>query len=221
MQQTFRKPNPTYKKCEGNCYKSKKLVDLCIRQENQIKHLKVQLEHQKSLTVDSQKELLDFKADIINKLRAIFSEDQLSALLTDKQKHRWSQDTYTKCLKILYSCGNSGYNFLRLELKWPIPSRRSIIRNIQCFKLKEGINNEIITFLNIKLSEMKSLETSSGILFDEISISPGVKYDTSTESYVGGNDLKKAVVFLVRGISTKWKIPVSFHYTGWLISLNF
>lgn len=190
-----------------------KIMELCAKYKTQNEMLKRNIEKEQSLRKEAEKELLDYKKLVIDKLQEIFNEDQISQLMSSKKWEWWSPVTYHKSFQILYTCGKTGYNFLVDKLKWPLPSHRSILRYLQSFKLTEGVSNDIFQFLRAKMDQLGDIEKNAGILFDEMAIHPGRRFDCSTESFVGADELKKGLLFLLRGISTKWKFAASYNFT--------
>lgn len=107
--------------------------------------------------------MCNFKLKLENlesKLKKIFNEDQLFLLKSAKQSnigYTWDNSTIKKCSQIFYSCGKSGYEFLR-ELGYPLPCVRTL--QIKCSKLpfEEGL----LYALSPHLTERKAVWNSSG-----------------------------------------------------------
>lgn len=186
---------------------------LRAKYEKEIQQLKSKVEKEESLRKIAEEELYQYKAFIMSKLQGIFNKDQISKLLSNKKWEWWTAETYNKSFRILFACGKTGYNFLVDELQWPLPSARSISRYLQTFKLTEGISEDIFRFLEMMMDSLNEKERESGILSDEMAITPGRRYDNSTQSFIGADHLKKALVFMQRGISTKWKFASSYKFT--------
>ncbi|KAK1154369.1 hypothetical protein AOXY_G28699 [Acipenser oxyrinchus oxyrinchus] len=78
-------------------------------------------------------------------LAQIFRPDQIEWLesrLTPGSGHdlyKWSSETLSNSLKIRIACGLNGYEYLRKELKYPIPSYRTITRHFGAVKFAPGI----------------------------------------------------------------------------------
>ncbi|XP_039615723.1 uncharacterized protein LOC120533094 isoform X2 [Polypterus senegalus] len=71
-------------------------------------------------------------------LALVFHPDQIKYLESRLYRpgsgheiYKWSSSTISDCLKIRYACGINGYEYLRKELKYPIPSYRTITRHLK------------------------------------------------------------------------------------------
>jgi len=62
-------------------------------------------------------------------LETFLNKDQIMRLSTSKI-HEWSKETIVKSLKLRFSLGVSGYNYLQ-ETKFPIPSYSLLNRKLQ------------------------------------------------------------------------------------------
>lgn len=61
------------------------------------------------------------KADLLTN---VFSEDQIKCLENKRNVSKWSDETVGKALEVRYTCGTTGYEYLRSQLKMPLPSIR-------------------------------------------------------------------------------------------------
>lgn len=92
------------------------------------------------------------------------------------------------------------------------------------WKFTSGISDEIFQFLQLKISSFKSdKDRDCLIVLDEISITSGIQYDASVADYIGYVTLPDhnskelathGLVFLLAGISHRWKQTVAFYFTG-------
>ena len=80
---------------------------------------------------------------------------------------------------------------------------------------------EVLDFMKTKVDVMKIHEKEYVLILDQMSITKSVDYDTSTSSYYGFVTLPEhygqanhALVFMLGGISTRWKQTVAYYYTG-------
>ncbi|XP_065642239.1 uncharacterized protein LOC136073890 [Hydra vulgaris] len=114
----------------------------------------------------------------------------------------------------------SGYeNLLRLNL--PYPSLRTLRQRLENLKFQSGILTEVFEFMKTKVNAMKIHEKECVLILVEMSITESVDCDTSTSSYYGVVTLPEhygqanhALVFMLGGISTRWKQTVAYYYTG-------
>jgi len=88
-------------------------------------------------------------------------------------------------------------------------------------EMSAGLNGQVFKILEQKLSVMRELDRLCAVTLDEMSVKVGLKYDESSDSIVGFEDFgpsggktknaaDQALVFMVRGIVTKWKQPVGY-----------
>ena len=161
------------------------------------------------------------KRDEFSVLKTIFKEDQILSLSRKNMKFiKWSNDTINEALELKFTCGQSGYeNLLRLNL--PYPSLRTLQQRLESLKFQSGILTEVFDFMKTKVDVMKINEKECVLILDEMSITESVDYDTSTSSYYGFVTLPEhygqanhALVFMLGGISTRWKQTVAYYYTG-------
>ena len=75
--------------------------------------------------------------------------------------------------------------------------------------------------MKTKVNAIKIHEKDCVLILDELSITESIDYDTSTSSYYGFVILPEhygqanhALVFMLGGISTRWKQTVAYYYTG-------
>ncbi|CAL1266166.1 unnamed protein product [Larinioides sclopetarius] len=158
-------------------------------------------------------------------LSVLFADDQIPCLKKGISKGLvWSDEAIERALRIYLSCNSKGYNYLR-ESGYPLPTQRTLQRRIQNFTLKPGISYEVLNLLKLKISSMLHEERYVCIMVDEMQISEGLSFDTSTKCVIGTPTIpstngtfeevaKHALVFFIGGISTRWKQVVGYHFTG-------
>ena len=72
---------------------------------------------------------------------------------------------------------------------------------------------------------MRPAETLCSLVLDEMSITPGCQWDVKSDSFIGaitlgsqeaarGTKATKCLVFLLAGLSVRWKQVVYYHFTG-------
>lgn len=139
----------------------------------------------------------------------------------DKKKHglRWKSCQLKKALQLRFACGSYGYSAL-LEQDYSLPSIRTLDRHTEKFLFKPGILHEVFGFLKIKTSAMKHHQRHSVMTLDEMTIKASRRYDVKNDEFVGDVTLPghkgiatKALVWMLGGITTKWKQPIAYHYT--------
>ena len=154
------------------------------------------------------------------KLKKLFMPDQLKALQNSCRVSKWSNKTIQRSLQLMFACGPSGFQALR-EQGYPLPSARTLRRSLECVHLKSGILNEVFELLEIKVRSMNEKERDCALTLDEMSISMSVDYDIQTGQLLGDVTLpghsgkaSHAMVFMLAGISTRWKQTVAYYFTG-------
>lgn len=120
----------------------------------------------------------------------------------------------------LYKQCHSGYSFLR-EL-FMLPSNKTLQLLLQKIPLRAGINNIIFKHLFHQQSLLKDVKDKLCILmWDEIALQPQLQYDKVNNKIIGFEDWghkrtqrigDHALVFMLRGIRTAWKIPLSYNF---------
>ena len=83
--------------------------------------------------------LTEQNAYLSERIRKIFSEDQVKAMQNPSKSITWSDDAIQKSLKLRLACGNNGYNYM-IESGYPLPSVRTLQRKISGFLLEPGIS---------------------------------------------------------------------------------
>ena len=147
--------------------------------------------------------------------------DQQKALCKSTQRgSKWSSATVKNALQLHFACGPTGYRVL-LSQRYPLPSLRTLRRSIQFVKFESGILAEVFHFLAIKVRDMSIHERECCLTLDEMSITPGVEFDTRSGHFIGDVTLPDhkgvathSLVFMLGGVTTRWKQTVAYYYTG-------
>ena len=164
-------------------------------------------------------------SDQCSRVGKIFNEDQFD-IVSGKYKKcpRWHDNTLVKSFKLKFACGVSGYKEI-MKQGIPLPSIRTLQRQLENWDFKSGIIEEAFDFLKIKIPFFKDeIYVDSLLVIDEVGITPGKIFDCSTKSYVGFVTLgdnkdstelaDHGLVFMLAGISHRWKQPVAYYYTN-------
>lgn len=120
----------------------------------------------------------------------------------------------------LYKESHSGYKLL--QKLFTLPSSRTLRRLLQKIPIHAGINHVIFSHLSYQQSLMRNVDDKLCILmWDEISLQPHLQYDKTNDKIVGFKDwghkrtqriANHALVFILKGIKTGWKIPLSYKF---------
>ncbi|XP_046395228.1 uncharacterized protein LOC124162670 [Ischnura elegans] len=149
----------------------------------------------------------------------------LSTLLREGQKkpkgRRWTHELKVKALSI-FKKSPRAYTFLRNFL--PIPCRKTLTKLLSSFPFTTGINPTIFNLLTTSAQRMEERDRHCCLLFDEMSLKKELVWDRVHDHIAGYEDhgsgrrreviAEKALVFMVRGLWSKWKCPVAYYFSN-------
>lgn len=106
----------------------------------------------------------------------------------------------------------------------PLPSKTTLQRRLENIAFSPGILKDLLPSLHSKVKMLNEEEREDVLLLDEISITPVLDYDSSSEMIIGRptvpsangsfeNLATHALVFMIAGMSTRWKQIVAYHLT--------
>lgn len=203
----------------------------CVTLKQKLQKLQTQLALKTRLFVELQKKhkaaLRKIRTVSKNKvsfdcaISKFLNRDQQNALCRPSRRvNKWSPLTIKNALQIHFSCGPTGYTML-LDQKYPLPSLRTLRRSLQFVRFESGILSEVFQFLEIKVRQMSVQERECCLTLDEMSVTPSVDFDNKSGHFVGDVTLPghtgvatHSLVFMVGGITTRWKQTVAYFYTG-------
>ena len=151
----------------------------------------------------------------------LFGRDQLAALKRGGMRGtRWSASTVKKALQLRFACGSSGYKLL-LQQQYPLPSERTLQRRMEAVPFQPGILVQVFDFLKLKVEGMCQEEHTCCLTLDEMLLTASVEFDPVSGSLMGKVTLPQhsgnadhALVFMLGGITTRWKQTVAYHFTS-------
>ncbi|KAF9804120.1 hypothetical protein SFRURICE_020548 [Spodoptera frugiperda] len=120
----------------------------------------------------------------------------------------------------IYKQSPKAYNLLKKM--FILPSKRCLQKVLSSFRMKPGINAEILENLKKQVQHMTAEKKIVNLLFDEVSLAPGMVYNDFLNEIIGFPDdgIKKtmdiadrALVFMIKGIKSKTKQPILFTFT--------
>ncbi|CAM4571720.1 unnamed protein product [Leuciscus chuanchicus] len=107
------------------------------------------------------------------------------------------------------------------QMQIPLPNIRTLQRRMQHVKLEPGVLGEVFDMLRLKAGGMSEMERECVLSLDEMSITPGVELHMGTGKLFGNITLPDhegqathALVFMLAGVTTRWKQVVAYHYSG-------
>lgn len=138
----------------------------------------------------------------------------------EKEGRRYTDDERLLCLSI-FKRSAATYRYLCTFLPLPAPRRlRYILRNIE---LGCGFTTTMKNCLREICNRISDPQEKVCIfMWDEVSLQPQVQYCQKDDKIVGLEDWSskrtsqyadKALVFMLRGIKSGWKIPLSYYYS--------
>lgn len=143
-----------------------------------------------------------------------FCIQQLSRRQTKSSKgYRFTQEEKLLSLA-LYKTSGASYRFLA---KWfKLPSLRTLSKMLYNVNLDEGISDLIIENLKESVRSLKQHEKLCILMFDEMALMPAVSFNKRADSLIGvddeGNIADHALVFMIRGVTRKWKQTVAYSF---------
>lgn len=132
---------------------------------------------------------------------------------------RWTVDEKLLALSI-FKRSPSCYSLLRRMLV--LPSRKTLLIILNKVPFRCGVDKKVTSFLKESVSKMNDADRHCVLMFDEMSLKEHVQYCPREDKVIGlvdngnsrsGDLANYAVVFMVRGLRTKWKQPVACYFT--------
>ena len=115
-------------------------------------------------------------------------------------------------LSIFY---NSRKAYCLLSKLFALPSKRTLQRSLQNTNVMPGFNDAIFDVLRMKVSTLNEKDRCVALVFDEMSLKPTLVYNHGLDKIEGFEDFGEwgsshfladhALVFMVRGLLSKWK----------------
>ena len=148
---------------------------------------------------------------------ASFVQRQLRLLKPNKFGRRYSAQDREFALS-LYFCSPQAYRFC--EQFFTLPNKRTLQLWLAKLDVKPGFNDIVLEILQKKVAAMpEERDKCCCLVFDEMALKSGLSYDLSRDSVYGFEDFgsgathsicNSALVFMVKGLSSKWKQPIGF-----------
>lgn len=149
-----------------------------------------------------------------------FDSDILNCLQSGRKQKKYDTRIRTFALT-LHFYSPKGYRYIRSVFNNNLPSVSTIRKWYSTINGKPGFSSEAFTALRCRANEanQNGEEVLVCLVYDEMAIRKQEEYDHQTDSKTGyltygtetGETLaKEALVFLVSGINSKFKIPVGY-----------
>lgn len=163
-------------------------------------------------------DILNFFKDV-NEVTANFF---LSQQRTQKYKPRGRRFTMSDKILALSIHKQSGKGYRFLSKIFSLPSRKTLNSLLKKIPLNCGINKAIFNHLKSKVSRMSTVDKLCVLMFDEVSLEAGLAYNQQYDCIDGCVDFGEgnrkphfadhAIVFMLKGIARKWKMPICFAF---------
>ncbi len=132
----------------------------------------------------------------------------------------WSAETIQKALRTRFVCGSNGYDEL-IGQGMPLPTQRTLRRSMENIEFNSGILEDIFSLMKPKVLAMQETEKEACLTLDEMKIEQRIEWDKAQDKFLGYVTLPKhagkadhAFVFMLSGVSTRWKQVCAYYYTG-------
>lgn len=131
------------------------------------------------------------------------------------QGRRWSEKEKVFALALLHSSPKT-YKLLRKVLALPsVTTLREVMRKVD---ITPGLSGSILEALRLKAASLTNNDKLVSLVMDEMVIKEGVSYDRSKDIVEGFTHTTErteelanhALVFMVRGLLSKWKLPIGY-----------
>lgn len=131
------------------------------------------------------------------------------------------------CFLSLYSASPKCYKLLRKLIT--LPSVRTLQKMLQKLNFNPGFHEVTLKGLSHKTKNMTETEKLCVLLMDEISLKEAIHYDQNSDRMLGLEDYghtrgpgvaNHALVFMIRGLTTKWKQPFAYFLSNGTIKSN-
>lgn len=105
-----------------------------------------------------------------------------------------------------------------------LPTTRTLRSWMENFNFLPGINEELFDAIREAIQDFSTADKDCVLCWDEMAIKELVEYNRSTDAFEGVSDLgslgrslqpaNEVLVFMIQGISRKWKFPISYYYSN-------
>jgi len=157
---------------------------------------------------------------ILNAAKHLLTPLQMSLfraqLFRNKSQRRWSMKDKLFALQLRYKSA-AAFRFVSRHLKLPSESTLRRFVSAAVGRVDSGFTCVMFKLLSLRVSGLPTCERQCALVFDDMSLSCLLSYDKNLDRVIGyaddGTIATHALVFMVRGIKTKWKQAVAFFFT--------
>lgn len=154
----------------------------------------------------------------INKTTLEFIESQIGNQQKKCNGRRYKLNDKIFALSI-YKTSPKAYRFL--SKVFALTCENTLNMLLEKIPFKPGINIHIEENIKYQTQQLKPIDRTCIIMFDEMALEPGLKYDKKNDILFDFEHFGKSVtnkyadhvlVFMLKGISRKWKQPYAYYF---------
>lgn len=138
------------------------------------------------------------------------------------RKTKWSVEQKKMALSFFYK-SPALYKHMRQNSGFVLPSPRTISYWLKIFQLNTGVQTKFFQNFLVKVQTMEPSEKECVLIFDEIKLKSFLEYNVTQDVIEGFEDLGEnrrkpriantGLVFMIRGLFSRWKQPISYYVT--------
>lgn len=195
----------------------------CKKLKSSIKHATKALKQEREKYNRLHKKM--YGSHIVNVDKFPFKSDTskiLTLMQFKKKKKEWSEDEKKFCLALYYKSPSAYKHLLKSGVVLAAPSTIQYwLQDTNCFP---GVNKNVFENIAQKFSGKTIKERACTICFDEIAIMSSLEFTKTYDLIEGFEDFgdhertnvnaKYALVFIVKGVYTNWKMPLAYFLPG-------
>ncbi|CAL8078358.1 unnamed protein product [Orchesella dallaii] len=162
-------------------------------------------------------------------LKDVFSKNvtfrRLIEAQVERHKHRnraYTDFEKTSSLSLYYSCGPTGYQTL-MKMGLHLPNRSTLGRWTKQLPMFPGLNHRLLSCIQKIMEKFNDEDLDCLITWDEVGMKEFIEYNKFYDMFEGiidfgehGRTLEpanEALVFMIRGINSSWRFPISFYFS--------
>ena len=159
--------------------------------------------------------------EVLHVVKPLLTRDEMT-LLKERLERKDTKQAYSnefKHLAIRISFKSSStYRYLSKRLH--LPPKSTISRWTSDIRFEEGFDEDLFKVLEEKVTKLPEKDRVASLLMDEMSLKIWLEYDQRKDQIVGVKRQKNgnyfypssALTVMVRGLRTKWKQIISYHF---------
>ena len=183
--------------------------------QRKLENFRIQIEQTRSVskskdTIDA---IVDSAKQFLTPLQLSLFRAQMIANQRKSKGMRWSVKDKLFGLQLMYKSA-SAYHFVSKHFKLPSTSTLRKFVTGALGRLESGFTDVVFSLLRLRLQHLPLRDRQCALVFDEMSVKSDLVYDKNVDKILGYTDEGQigthAVVFMIRGLSVKWKQAIGF-----------